>query len=982
VLRTFACFALPVVAPVVARAAEAVDPASELAALRVLPGYEVSLFASEAEGVVKPIQIRFDPAGRLWVAGSTVYPQIQPGEAPHDKIVVLEDADGDGKADRSTVFADGLMIPTGIELGDGGVYVGQGNELLFLRDTDGDGRADERRVVLRGFGTGDAHQTINSFTWSPGGKLLFCQGLHAFSRVETPWGIEELRQAGVWRFHPRLLRLDSFLNEAMGPQNPFGVAFDRWGQPILVAGNGEGVYYLTPGMTRSQERHPLRALWNTGRKFGGADFVENGHWPAEAQGELITGSYLNNAVYRFRITEENSGFKAEDLPPLITSTNTSFRIVDVRFGPDGALYLCDWFNPIIGHYQASFRHPDRDKAHGRIWRVTATGRSLVARPSLAGASTADLLRQLGSPERWTRQMAKRVLADRPAAAVRTEIAKWLPAVSDTGEALEHLRMEVLGVYESLEVVEPRLLAQVLASRDPRARAYAAGVAGRWASRLEDPVAILDRAVADPSPRVRLEAVVAASYVPDPRALAVVLRCTEEPVDGFLEYAARQAIRVLKPLWAPALREGRFVPATQSAALQLWVTTDRSPDTLSFVTRRLREPGVDAESRFALMQVLGEAGGPDELALLLPPSSNPGIDPRALGVLVTAARSRGIRPVGDLSAVIEAALGASETATREQAIRLCGAWGQAAFRSRVEDLARGAGDRPSGERRAAMSALGFYGDAAARDLLTRLGAASADGWVEAIEALATLDLKGAAAVAARRFARADAEESASSRLMAVFLGRHDGATALAAALEPVKSTIARSAAQAGLDLMNRTGRRPERLAALLADAARQEGPASTLSAAGIREFAFEVATKGDPMRGELIFRRPDLNCSACHAVGGKGGNIGPDLGALGTAQTVEFIIGAVVNPQKEVKEGYTAYAITTRSGEEYQGYVVRESGTEVVLRDVLLQQEVRVARDRIQELRKVGSLMPAGLVDGLSREEFRDLVRYLSGLGRP
>src|SRR5436190_5446990 len=194
------------------------DPAAEQASFQVADGFEVHLFASEKDGVVKPIQIRFDARGRLWVIGSTVYPQIQPGETPDDKVLILEDRDGDGRCDKTTVFARGLMIPTGLELGDGGAYIGHGTELLFLKDTDGDGQADERRVLLRGFGTGDNHQNINSFRWSPGGELWMCQGLHTFSNVETPWGLVRLAQAGLWRLRPRLLRLEGFYGTAHEPQ--------------------------------------------------------------------------------------------------------------------------------------------------------------------------------------------------------------------------------------------------------------------------------------------------------------------------------------------------------------------------------------------------------------------------------------------------------------------------------------------------------------------------------------------------------------------------------------------------------------------------------------------------------------------------------------------------------------------------------------------------------------------------------------------
>jgi hypothetical protein len=282
-----------------------------------------------------------------------------------------------------------------------------------------------------GFGAGDTHQTINSFTWGPSGELLLSQGLHAVSRIETPWGVEELRQAGVWRFWPRRLRLDAFWNGAMGAHNPFGNVFDRWGQPFVFAGNGHGVYYLTPAMIRTDHFLEQKSLWNQGRKFGGGDFAENSHWPEANRHEVITGGYLQNTVERFRITDDGAGFKAERLAPLIESTNTAFRIVDARFGPDGALYLCDWYNPVIGHYQASFRHPDRDKAHGRIWRVTAKGRPLVTWQKLGSLPTSQLLERLKSPERWNRQLAKRVLADRPTAEVTGALAAWLAAGKDS-----------------------------------------------------------------------------------------------------------------------------------------------------------------------------------------------------------------------------------------------------------------------------------------------------------------------------------------------------------------------------------------------------------------------------------------------------------------------------------------------------------------------------------------------------------------------
>ena len=161
-------------------------PAAQLKSFTIDKRFEVNLFADETMGIANPICFRWDARGRLWVLCTWAYPQLKPGEIPDDKLLILEDTTGDGKADRVSTFANGLNMPTGLALGHGGAYIGNGPDLIHVRDTDGDGKADRREVLFSGFGTGDTHQNINSFAWTPGGELLFCQGLHCFSRVQTP----------------------------------------------------------------------------------------------------------------------------------------------------------------------------------------------------------------------------------------------------------------------------------------------------------------------------------------------------------------------------------------------------------------------------------------------------------------------------------------------------------------------------------------------------------------------------------------------------------------------------------------------------------------------------------------------------------------------------------------------------------------------------------------------------------------------------
>jgi putative membrane-bound dehydrogenase-like protein len=178
------------------------DPAAELAALEVAEGYEVNLFAADPL-ISKPLQMQFDARGRLWVSSSSVYPQIRPGEVADDKVTVLEDTDGDGRADAATTFADGLLMPTGVLPDDaGGAWVANSTELLHLADTDGDGRADRREVVLAGFGAEDTHHIIHTFRHGPDARIYFNQSIYIHSHVETPRGVRRLGGGGIWRFRP------------------------------------------------------------------------------------------------------------------------------------------------------------------------------------------------------------------------------------------------------------------------------------------------------------------------------------------------------------------------------------------------------------------------------------------------------------------------------------------------------------------------------------------------------------------------------------------------------------------------------------------------------------------------------------------------------------------------------------------------------------------------------------------------------------
>src|SRR5580700_2310882 len=201
------------------------DPELERKTFVLPAGFEVNLFAADPL-LAKPIQMNFDPQGRLWVACSEVYPQIKPGEKANDKIIILEDTKGTGRADKVTVFADGLLIPTSVEPGDGGAYVANSTELLHLSASKPGGKADRTRIVLSGFGTEDTHHILHTLRWGPDGMLYFNQSTYIHSHIETPYGVRTLNGGGVWQFRPETMQLGVFLR---GFINPWGHHFDRFG---------------------------------------------------------------------------------------------------------------------------------------------------------------------------------------------------------------------------------------------------------------------------------------------------------------------------------------------------------------------------------------------------------------------------------------------------------------------------------------------------------------------------------------------------------------------------------------------------------------------------------------------------------------------------------------------------------------------------------------------------------------------------------
>jgi glucose/arabinose dehydrogenase len=509
-------------------------------------GFSVSVFASEASfpDLVNPNALAFDSAGRLWVASAPTSTQVPPHAVPDNKILILEDLDADGKADESRVFAAGLGVLSGFALFGDGVLVANPPDLLLLRDSDGDGVADSRERVLHGLGSADADGAANSLQLGADGWLYFLEGPGHANQIASPHGTVRNNSACVWRWHPRDWRVERHAPLALAGLR--GQVVDAWGRRI-VHDPMEGLgYQLLPATgLLDRDAHDLPAALNAHTIPGsaGTERIASPHFPDEMQDHLLV---CGQGIQRFKTTWQGARLVAEEMAPLLVSSDANFHPVDLEFGPDGSLFVAEWHSPVVGHQACHVRDPHRDSQHGRIYRLTAN-RPLAQPPALAKLTIPELLDLLRG---HSAAQARQTLDAQPSDVLLPALEAWLSSLSEDDM---RSRVEALWLHQRRQQVNEPLLRALLRAPIPEARAAATRVLREWP--LPDALDLLREQIADPDPRVRCEAVLAASFRRSADAATVALEVLNQPSDPVVDLALRETIRQLDPYWRSAKTNG-------------------------------------------------------------------------------------------------------------------------------------------------------------------------------------------------------------------------------------------------------------------------------------------------------------------------------------------------------------------------------------------------------------------------------------------
>ena len=983
------------------------------------PGFEIQLVAAEPE-VHKPMNFNFDAAGRLWFTGSVEYPFPKPEDSPaRDTLRIIHGFNPGGSATKITTFADNLNIPIGV------TPISTHEAICFsvpyeyrLTDADGDGVAEKREKLFGPFGQRDTHGLNNSFTYSIDGWIYACHGYVNSSPVQGTDGQSiQLEGGNVYRFRPDGSHIEFFTH---GQVNPFGLAFDPLGNLFSADCHTlpaylllRGAYYPSFGKPHDGIGFGPQIMKHSHGSTGIAGIVcyHADQFPAEYQNNLFIGNPITHRVNHDKLVAHGSSYEAVEQPDFVTCDDPWFRPVELKLGPDGALYIGDFYNCIIGHYEVPLDHPKRDRERGRIWRVVYKGSSpslppgedrgesasSSTVPDISEADANQLVDLLADNNITVRTLATNELVNRigkPCVSVLRERMKDSHSVASQ-------RAHGLWVLERLNDLDDHSVQRLLNDSDRTVRIQIIhALAEREKSTPSLPIANLVREkLSDEDAFVRRAAVDCLGRHPEQASMKPLLDLWRAAPadDSQLIHTARMAIRdhLKRPeiLSAVARRDSKINFSDdqrgQLAELCLGIPSPRAADLALEYVKSKPDAFPDFPSALSpLLQHVSPAHLDEvyELALSFQkrPEAKKPADERTEGDpeqilligLARAAQARGIT----LPASIKnwgQKLAADTLATKKVAAHLIGI-----------ELAREMHLQEAQPRIAEIA----------------LKEINSDARIDAIMTCVTLD--GPASVETfNKILTNNDEQIALRQRAARCLGTVNNDAARESLLKFLATAPERLAVEIATSLSKSKPGGESLLAAISAGKAsprllQEPTIADSLSRQKIENLADQIAkltaslpsrdeqlrnliedrltrfeqAKPDHDRGKQIFTK---NCAVCHKLGGEGVKVGPELDGIGV-RGPSRIMEDILDPNRNVDQNFRTTTLTTTDGKPLSGLVVREEGKVLVLVDNA-GKEQRVAADEIEPgTREVSvmSPMPANLRDAIPEEDFYQLIAYL------
>ncbi len=455
------------------------SPEESLKRTKLAKGMRGNVFASEKmfPEMVNPVQLGVDTKGRLWVAVWKTYPKWEPTKKMDDRLLILPDKNRDGVADKAITFAY-VHNPTGFEFWNGGVIVASAPDILFLKDIDGDDKADIRERLVHGIDSADTHHAANNFVYGPGGNIYYQRGVFHVSNVETPWKTnQQSSTSGMYRFNPRT---HEFSFHATNSPNPHGISHDYWGYHYATDGTGGRAYQVKPDKPgRFRMRNLLK---KSVRPVPSSGILSSDHFPARNNGNFLICNaigFLGIKQYQLKFDTSKGDANGVEIEDLLVSKDLNFRPTDFEVGDDGALYVSDWANPIVGHMQHNIRDPSRDHDHGRIFRITYDGAPLSKHVKIDGQPIPALLENLKHPINNIRHRTRVELSERPTKDVIAAAKVFEKQFDHNKKEDAHHLLEILWLYQQHNVINKPLLEKMLNSPEPHARVAAKTVKHFW-----------------------------------------------------------------------------------------------------------------------------------------------------------------------------------------------------------------------------------------------------------------------------------------------------------------------------------------------------------------------------------------------------------------------------------------------------------------------------------------------------------------------